>query len=55
MPGMFLLTEAVTFVVSIYGTIYAGLLVIWLFNQLNVWWLLLLIVVVQDFRNNDPP
>jgi hypothetical protein len=53
--GLFLLTETVTFVVSIYGAIYAGLLLIWLFNQLNVWWLLLLIVLLQDFRNNDPP
>ncbi len=53
--GLFLLTEAATFVVSIYGAIYAGLLLIWLFNQLNVWWLLLLIALLQDFRNNDPP
>lgn len=53
--GLFLLTEVVTFVVSIYGSIYAGLLLIWLFNQLNVWWLLLLLILLQDFRTNDPP
>lgn len=53
--GLFLLTEAATFVVSMYGAIYAGLLLIWLFNQLNVWWLLLLLALLQDFRNNDPP
>ena len=53
--GLFLLTEVATLVVSAYGAIYAGLLLIWLFNQLSVWWLLLLLVVLQDFRNNDPP
>ena len=51
----FLLTEIITFVLSAYGSFYAGLLLIWLFNQLNVWWLLLLIALLQDFRNNDPP
>ena len=53
--GPFLLTEIVTFVLSAYGSFYAGLLLIWLFNQLNVWWLLLLLALLQDFRNNDPP
>lgn len=51
----FLLSEIATFVLSAYGSFYAGLLLIWLFNQLNVWWLLLLLALLQDFRNNDPP
>ena len=53
--GLFLLTEVATLVVSAYGAIYLGLLLIWLFNQLSVWWLLLLLALLQDFRNNDPP
>lgn len=53
--GPFLLTEVATFVLSVYGSFYTGLLLIWLFNQLNVWWLLLLLALLQDFRANDPP
>lgn len=51
----FLLSEVATFVLSAYGSFYVGLLLIWLFNQLNVWWLLLLLLLLQDFRSNDPP
>jgi hypothetical protein len=53
--GVFLLFEIATFVVSFFGSFYAGLLLIWLLNQLNVWWLVLLLALLQDFRNNDPP
>jgi hypothetical protein len=53
--GLFLATELATLVASVYGTLYAGLLLVWLFNQLNVWALLLLILLIEDVRHNDPP
>lgn len=53
--GGLLLAELAVLVVSVYGTIYLGLLVVWLFNLLNFWMLLLLVVLLQDFRHNDPP
>ena len=52
---VFLLAETATFVASVYGTLYTGVMLIWLVNQMNVWILLLLLLLLQDFRHNDPP
>jgi len=51
----FLVAEAATFLVSLYGIVYLAPLMLWGVNQMNFWALLVLILLIQDFRHNDPP
>jgi hypothetical protein len=51
----FLIHEFVTFVVGVFGAIYAGPLLLWSINRLNFWLLLVAIVLIQDCRYDEPP
>ncbi len=51
----FLLAELVTFVASVFGTVYLGPLVLWSINELNFWLALVAVLLIQDYRYDEPP
>jgi hypothetical protein len=53
--GQFLLAEIACFVAALFGTIYAGPLLLWSANRLNFWLFLVVVLLIQDYRYDRPP
>ncbi|MEJ0019336.1 MAG: hypothetical protein WDN25_22850 [Acetobacteraceae bacterium] len=53
--GPLLAGEVVTFLASVFGTVYLGPLVLWSINRLNFWLLLIAVLLIQDYRYDEPP